>query len=236
MADNGEAAQIATRFQLFGCWRSTCTHRATLALRFHDVDFDYHPIDLTAREQESPEFLAISPDAQVPVLVFGDSVLTQSLAIVSLIESLAEGDRADLGDRRLFPVDPENRARAIAICERVSSYIQPMTLPGAIRRSIRAHFSAEGDTGFDQQAKGFIDAMLISNLGLLDAAFARSDGPFALGRTVTAADIFVYPQLLGAGRLGLDLAPFPHLSAQADAMAELAFVRAADPLALPDAP
>ena len=236
MADNGEAAQITTRFQLYGCWRSTCTHRATLALRFHDVDFDYHPIDLTAREQESPEFLAISPYAQVPVLVFGDSVLTQSLAIVSLIESLAERDRADLGDRRLFPVDPENRARTIAICERVSSYIQPMTLPGAIRRSIRAHFSAEGDTGFDQQAKGFIDAMLISNLGLLDAAFARSDGPFALGRTVTAADIFVYPQLLGAGRLGLDLAPFPHLSAQADAMAELAFVGDADPLALPDAP
>ena len=236
MADNGEAAQITTRFQLYGCWRSTCTHRAILALRFHDADFDYHPIDLTAREQESPEFLAISPDAQVPVLVFGDSVLTQSLAIVSLIESLAERDRADLGDRRLFPVDPENRARAIAICERVSSYIQPMTLPGAIRRSIRAHFSAEGDTGFDQQAKGFIDAMLISNLGLRDAAFARSHGPFALGGTVTAADLFVYPQLLGAGRLGLDLAPFPHLSAQADAMAELAFVRAADPLALPDAP
>ena len=236
MADNGKAAQIATRFQLYGCRRSTCTHRATLALRFHDVDFDYHPIDLTAREQESPEFLAISPDAQVPVLVFGDSVLTQSLAIVSLIESLAEGDRANLGDRRLFPVDPENRARAIAICERVSSFIQPMTLPGAIRRSIRTHFSAEGDTGFDQQAKGFIDAMLISNLGLLDAAFARSDGPFALGRTVTVADLFVYPQVLGAGRLGLDLAPFPHLSAQADAMAELAFVRAADPLALPDAP
>ena len=236
MTDKGEAAQTAHRYQLYGCWRSTCTHRATLALHFHGVGFDYHPIDLTAREQESPEFLAISPDAQVPVLVFGDSVLTQSLAIVSLIESLAEASPADLGDRRLFPVDPEAKARTIAICERVSSYIQPMTLPGAIRRSVRAHFAQEGEAGFDQQAKGFIDAMLISNLGLLDAVFARSDGPFALGRAVSAADIFVYPQLLGAQRFGLDLAPFPHLSAQADAMAELDFVRAADPLALPDAP
>ncbi|MGB1082250.1 MAG: glutathione S-transferase family protein [Alphaproteobacteria bacterium] len=236
MASNDNATQDGSRFQLYGCWRSTCTHRAILALRFHGVDFDYYSIDLTAREQESPEFLAISPDAQVPVLVFGDSVLTQSLAIVSLIESLAEASPADLGDRRLFPVDPEAKARSIAICERVSSYIQPMTLPGAIRRSVRAHFAQEGDADFDQQAKGFIDAMLISNLGLLDAVFARSDGPFALGRPVSAADIFVYPQLLGAGRLGLDLAPFPHLSAQAEAMAELDFVRAADPLALPDAP
>ena len=236
MTDKGEAAQTAHRYQLYGCWRSTCTHRATLALHFHGVDFDYHPIDLTAREQESPEFLAISPDAQVPVLVCGESVLTQSLAIVSLIESLAEASPADLGDRRLFPVDPEAKARTIAICERVSSYIQPMTLPGAIRRSVRAHFAQEGEASFDQQAKSFIDAMLISNLGLLDAVFARSDGPFALGRAVSAADIFVYPQLLGAQRLGLDLAPFPHLSAQAEAMAELDFVRAADPLALPDAP
>ena len=236
MTDKGEAAQTAHRYQLYGCWRSTCTHRATLALHFHGVDFDYHPIDLTAREQESPEFLAISPDAQVPVLVCGDSVLTQSLAIVSLIESLAEASPADLGDRRLFPVDPEAKARTIAICERVSSYIQPMTLPGAIRRSVRAHFAQEGEASFDQQAKSFIDAMLISNLGLLDAVFARSDGPFALGRAVSAADVFVYPQLLGAGRLGLDLAPFPYLSAQADAMAELGFVRAADPMALPDAP
>jgi maleylacetoacetate isomerase len=236
MTDKGEAAQTAHRYQLYGCWRSTCTHRATLALHFHGVDFDYHPIDLTAREQESPEFLAISPDAQVPVLVCGDSVLTQSLAIVSLIESLAEASPADLGDRRLFPVDPEAKARTIAICERVSSYIQPMTLPGAIRRSVRAHFAQEGEASFDQQAKSFIDAMLISNLGLLDAVFARSDGPFALGRAVSAADVFVYPQLLGAGRLGLDLAPFPYLSAQAEAMAELGFVRAADPMALPDAP
>ena len=236
MTDKGEAAQTAHRYQLYGCWRSTCTHRATLALHFHGVDFDYHPIDLTAREQESPEFLAISPDAQVPVLVCGDSVLTQSLAIVSLIESQAEASPADLGDRRLFPVDPEAKARTIAICERVSSYIQPMTLPGAIRRSVRAHFAQEGEASFDQQAKSFIDAMLISNLGLLDAVFARSDGPFALGRAVSAADVFVYPQLLGAGRLGLDLAPFPYLSAQAEAMAELGFVRAADPMALPDAP
>ena len=236
MASNDNAAQDGSRFQLYGCWRSTCTHRAILALRFHGVDCDYHPINLTAREQESPEFLAISPDAQVPVLVFGDNVLTQSLAIVSLIESLAEGSPADLGDRRLFPVDPEAKARTITICERVSSYIQPMTLPGAIRRSIRTHFSDQDDGTFDRQGKGFIDAMLISNLGLLDAVFARSDGPFALGRAVSAADIFVYPQLLGARRLGLDLAPFPHLSAQAEAMAELDFVRAADPLALSDAP
>ena len=236
MASNDNAAQDGSLFQLYGCWRSTCTHRAILALRFHRVDFDYHSIDLTAREQESPAFLAVSPDAQVPVLVFGDSVLTQSLAIVSLIESLAEQGGVDLGDRRLFPANPEAKARAIAICERVSSYIQPLTLPGAIRRSIRTHFSDQDDGTFDRQAKDFIEAMLISNLGLLDAVFARSDGPFTLGRSVSAADIFVYPQLLGAQRLGLDLAPFPHLSAQAEAMAELDFVRAADPLALPDEP
>ena len=138
MADNGEAAQITTRFQLYGCWRSTCTHRATLALRFHDADFDYHPIDLTAREQESPEFLAISPDAQVPVLVFGDSVLTQSLAIVSLIESLAKETALTSAIVGCSQWTRKTGRAPLPSRERVSSYIQPMTLP-AIRRSIR-HF------------------------------------------------------------------------------------------------
>ena len=76
--------------------------------------------------------------------------------------------------------------------------------------------------------------MLISNLGLLDA-IARSDGPFALG-LLFLPPIFSSIRSAGGGRLGLDLAPFPHLWAQAEAMAELDFVRSADPLALPDAP
>ena len=236
MMSMNESAPIEGPFRLYGCWRSTCTHRAILALRFHDIDFHYSPIDLTAREQEQPEFLAISPDAQVPVLAVGDRVLTQSLAIVSFIDSIAESADTKPGAPALFPAEPATRAHALSICERVSSFIQPMTLPGAIRRSIQSHFSRADDAIFSEQAKGFIEAMLTDNLRKLDGVFARHSGPFALGQAVSVADVFVYPQLLGAQRMGFDLAPFARLSSQTEAMARLAFVKAADPLALPDAP
>jgi maleylacetoacetate isomerase len=217
--------------RLYGCWRSTCTHRVVLALTCWDLAFEYIPIDLTAREQETPEFRAISPDAQVPVLVVEDTILTQSLAIISYLDSR----RGDFGPS-LFPSDPKDKARAIGICERVSSFVQPMTLPGGVRRALKDHFETETGSAFDQRAEEFIQSMLNHNLRLLDRSIAPYAGPFALGETFTVADIFVYPQLLGAQRLGCDLTPLPALSALAKQMETRADVRAANPHLLPDAP
>jgi caffeoyl-CoA O-methyltransferase len=220
------------RLVLYGCWRSTCTHRATLALTMRAVPFDYVPVDLDRREQDSPAFRAISADGQVPVAVMAGRTIPQSLAIVTLAEALGDPDTPSL-----FPADALDRAEAVSIAERVGSFIQPFTLPGTVRRSLGEALAAPGESeALAPRLAAFVRDTLSANLAALDARLARRAGPFCLGDAPTVADIFVYPQLLGAARAGLDVNGFPRLSKLYEAMRALPAARATDPETMPDAP
>src|SRR5262249_61791003 len=63
----------------FGPTRSL---RALWCLRELGADFEFVPVNLLAGENQSPEFLALNPAGKLPVLVDGDSVITESAAIV----------------------------------------------------------------------------------------------------------------------------------------------------------
>jgi glutathione S-transferase len=56
--------------------------RARWTLQELGVDFEAVSVNLLAGEQHQPGFLAVNPAAKVPVLVDGDVVLTESVAIV----------------------------------------------------------------------------------------------------------------------------------------------------------
>ncbi len=56
--------------------------RARWTLQELGIEFEAIQIDLTAGEASSPEFLRLNPTAKLPVLVDGDQVLTESVAIV----------------------------------------------------------------------------------------------------------------------------------------------------------
>lgn len=84
----------------FGPTRSI---RARWILQELAVDFEVASIDLRAREHYKPEFLELNPAAKLPVLVDGDLVLNESVAIVLY---LAE----KYPDRGFIPADPTLRA------------------------------------------------------------------------------------------------------------------------------
>jgi glutathione S-transferase len=56
--------------------------RVLWTLRELGVDFEFVNVNLMAGENRSPAFLALNPAGKVPVLVDGDFVLTESVAIV----------------------------------------------------------------------------------------------------------------------------------------------------------
>ena len=56
--------------------------RARWTLQELGVDFEAETVNLTKGEHRRPEFLAINPAGKLPVLVDGDLVLTESVAIV----------------------------------------------------------------------------------------------------------------------------------------------------------
>jgi len=84
----------------FGPTRSI---RARWILQELGVDFDAVSVDLPRRQHHSPDFLELNPAGRVPVLVDGDLVLSESIAIVLY---LAE----KYPDRGLIPADPKLRA------------------------------------------------------------------------------------------------------------------------------
>ena len=79
--------------------------RARWILQELGVDFEALTVNLQAREHWSPEFLELNPAGKVPVLVDGDLVLTESVAIVLY---LAE----KYPERGFIPTDPQERAEA----------------------------------------------------------------------------------------------------------------------------
>jgi glutathione S-transferase len=91
------------KMKLYG-FPPTRSIRALWMLRELGVDFEFVNVNLGADENRRPEFLALNPAGKLPVLVDGDFVLTESVAIVLY---LAE----KYPDRGLLPAKPEARAK-----------------------------------------------------------------------------------------------------------------------------
>jgi glutathione S-transferase len=85
----------------FGPTRSI---RVRWTLQELGVDFEPIRVNLVAGEQDLPEFLKINPAGKIPVLVDGDMVLTESVAIVLY---LAE----KYPDKDLLPASLNERAQ-----------------------------------------------------------------------------------------------------------------------------
>ena len=78
--------------------------RALWTLRELGVDFEFVSVNLAVGEHSRPEFLALNPAGKLPVLVDGDFVLTESVAIaLYLAEKYAH--------KGLLPAELEPRAR-----------------------------------------------------------------------------------------------------------------------------
>ena len=74
--------------KLYGYFRSSAAYRARIALNFKGIPWNGVVVDLRqpASAQRRPEFLSLNPQGLIPVLVDGDKVITQSLAIVEYLE------------------------------------------------------------------------------------------------------------------------------------------------------
>jgi glutathione S-transferase len=66
--------------KLYG-FAPTRTIRVLWVLRELDLEFEFVDVNLMKGEHRRPEFLAINPAGKVPVLVDGDLILTESVAI-----------------------------------------------------------------------------------------------------------------------------------------------------------
>ncbi len=73
------------KISLYGWQRSPHARRIEMLLRALDVDFDTVEVDVAREENRLPEFLALNPLGEVPVLLVDDTPIFDSLAIAEYL-------------------------------------------------------------------------------------------------------------------------------------------------------
>jgi len=187
---------------LYQFWRSSASWRVRWALAIKGVAFQSVPVDLDADEQLSAEHRARNPMAHVPALWIDGHTLAESVAILEYLEETRPASP-------LYPKDRWARARVRQVVELVNAGIQPMqNLVVLKRHSADAEEQKAWLQYFNQRGLAACEALL----GTI-AAEIPGLGHYAVGSALTAADIFLVPQIATARRFGVDLAPFPRLLA-----------------------
>ncbi|MDR0807724.1 MAG: maleylacetoacetate isomerase [Gemmobacter sp.] len=193
-------------------WRSSAAYRLRIALNLLGLEYDRHMVDLLSGDHRGAENLARNPQGLVPTLEIDGLTLTQSLAILEYLDETRQAG--------FLPADPPGRARVRALAYAVAMEIHPVC-----NLRVAKHAAGLGGT-----MEGWMQHFIPLGLEGLERMLAQGPaGPFCHGAGVTMADICLMPQLYNAGRWGVDLAPFPRITAIAAHLATLPAFAAAHP-------
>lgn len=215
---------------LYGCWRSSASHRLQIGLRLKQLPFRYTPVCLDRGEQHSGWYKALNPCAEVPTLVVDGEPWVQTLAILETLEETLQAD-----SHPLLPSSMRERRICRAIAEHVNSSLQPLLLPARLRTPI-LHAGREVATTLTPALQAGVRDHQRHALTSLNAWLDGLPGPFCIGTKPTLADVFVVPHLDATRRLGLDLTPFKRLNALHSLCRSVDAFAAAAPEQQPDAP
>jgi len=185
---------------LYGNLNSGNCYKVRLLLSYLGVDFSYENMDAAHGATRTPEFLAINPVGQIPVLKLNDGrILAESNAIISF---LAE-------DTPYIPVNAFDRAKAMQWMFWEQYKHEPAI---AVARFISFYApDREGELPTLQE-KG--RAALAIMDGHLRAA------PWFAGSGPSVADIALYAYTHVADEGGFTLADYPNIKVWCERMAE----------------
>ena len=202
------AESPATEIRLDHERSSSCSWRVRIALAWKGLAYESNLMEWASGEMQSDAFRSRSPFGQVPCLSVDGVGISQSMAILELLEELYP-------EPRLLPPAPIARARAREVAEAVNAGTQPLHNGGLAAR-LREQFGADGDA-FLAWSRYWLER----RLGAIDSALSPLSTRYACGAEVTLADVLLYPQLRKAEDRGLELARFPTLARIAANLADL---------------
>lgn len=189
-----------------------------LAMAVKGLDYTPRRLDNAKREQKSPAFLAINPRGNVPVLVEGDTVVCETLAVLAYLD-------ASVPSPPLLGTTPLETARiwqAISDCDgnlrdRVGNLSRPL-------------FRGKAAEATDD----IVGAMPAMHAEIARLENILSGNPWLAGDSLSAADLMVYPVVMqlmrAAGRedvvpLKLDVHPledfYPNVSSWTRRIADI---------------
>jgi glutathione S-transferase len=107
-----------TVIELYHAEPASNSLKVLICLKEKGIDFVSHLMDIQAFEQHAPEFLAINPDGQVPVLVHDGAVVTESTVINEYLDQV-------FPEPSLRPADAHSCARMRVFTKYVDECFRP---------------------------------------------------------------------------------------------------------------
>ncbi|ADJ62636.1 maleylacetoacetate isomerase [Herbaspirillum seropedicae] len=211
---------------LYSYFRSSASYRVRIALHLKDLPYETVPVHLLNQggEQLLPAFTEINPHALVPVLAEEGHYVSQSLAMLELLEERHPTPS-------LLPGDAFQRAHIRALSLAIACDIHPLN-------NLRVLKYLKRELGMDDERKNAWIAHWI-NLGFTalerQLAADTTRGHFCVGDAPTMADCCLVPQIFNARRFEVDMAPYPTLCAIEQACHALPAFQQAHPAQQPDA-
>src|ERR1700744_377388 len=179
--------------ELYNYFRSSASWRVRIALALKGLDYDYRPIHLVKKEQNSPEYLETSGTGLVPLLVLDDGTkLHQSMAIIEYLDET-------IPEPRLLPRDALGRARVRALAQDIACEIHPLN-------NTRVLGWLKGELGLTEEARNaWIHRWVEGGLAVVERQLAAQPSTFCHGETPGLADCALVPQIVNAQRFNCKL-------------------------------
>lgn len=213
--------------KLYTYFESGSAYRIRIALALKGIE--YEPIFVVggrdSTDLQKQDYLELNPAGAVPTLIDGDTVLTQSIAIMEYLEE-------KFPEPPLLPSEPDARARARAMTQLIVSDTHPLStarvmefldekleLPQDAQSNWRRHWNERGFMALEE----------------LLAADEKAKG-FYFGEHPTMADIALVSQVFVATKFGYDISYFPNVMGVYEACMHHPAFKNSAPLLQPDAP
>lgn len=182
-----------TQRRLYHFALSGHAHRARLMLHLLGLDCDYVEVDLSGGAHKRPDFLALNPFGQVPVLDDDGTIIADSNAILVYLAT-------KFGRTDWLPQD----AKGAATVQRWLSVAAGDLAFGAAAARLITVFGAKFNPD-DVIARAHV------MLKRLEAHLADRD--WLVGAQPTIADVALYSYLSSAPEGNVDLSAYPHVNA-----------------------
>ena len=165
------------------------------------MKIDFQVVDLFTGEHYKPEFEAINPNRQVPVLEDGDFRLTESSAILKYL--------AEKTNSPAYPRDLQQRARVNERMDWINTQLCRDLAYGLVYPQIFPHHKRATDDA-QKATLAWAKERAGGWMKVLDAHLIGS-GDYLCGKQITIADYYAAPFVALAEAVGSDLSGYPNV-------------------------
>lgn len=191
-----------SNLKLYNYFRSSTSYRVRIALELKSLNYTYEPIHLlnAGGMQNSSAYRQLNPIGGVPTLVHNEHVISQSFAIIEYL------DEVFIETPSFFPKNFFERAKIRQVCETINADIHPL-------QNLKVMQFLENQFHLNPEQKNlWLNKWITEGLTAVEKIIAPYSKKYCFGNSVTAADIFLIPQLLSSQRFGVDISQFKTLS------------------------